>query len=139
MANPRAEAGAGSGNSTPETNASAERGRKGRTNGTSGTRAKKSDTASTRKNQALVNIATRRRVGTGAGAAAKTPASAHLGKNLPATNAGDNDADDFPSTMPGGPTSKPTGMLAAAKVPAARVPVSAHTRAAPNGYRSPSA
>lgn len=65
--------------------------------------------AGTAKNKAIVAIARRRRVGSGAGAAAVTPhGTAAMGKGLPATNG----AEAQGST---------TGTI----------PVKAHTRAAP--------
>lgn len=49
--------------------------------------ARKSGSASSARNQALVNIGTRRRIGAVAGSATPMPhATAHLGKSLPAHN-----------------------------------------------------
>lgn len=48
--------------------------------------ARKSGSASSARNQALVNIGTARRIGKMAGSASPMPTSAHLGKSLPAHN-----------------------------------------------------
>lgn len=86
-------------------------------------------TAATAKNRAIVAIATLRRVGTGAGAAARTPhPSANLGKTMPMVNGADGDPDDLPGAAPVAADNDADDTMMA---PAVRVPVKGHTRALP--------